>query len=259
MAANPGAPTNPMELTGQRILVTGASSGLGRATALLLSQLGARVILAGRDEARLRASLAALEGEGHTAAAYDLSETEGVQAWLAALASRGGKVHGLVNMAGMHSAKPLRVLDAAHADQVLHTNVTSAIALVRAFRHKSCSERPASVVLAASVVGVVGAPGVAAYAASKGALVALAKSLALELAPENVRVNCLAPGIVATEMTQALKDKMTPEQWASIEAMHPLGIGRPEDAALAAAFLLSGAARWITGTALVVDGGYTAQ
>ncbi len=250
---------NPMDLSGGRVLVTGASSGLGRAAAVLFSRLGARVVVVGRDEGRLRAALASLEGEGHAAAACDLDQTAALQAWLGGLAGAGGKFTALAHMAGVHSARPLRVLDAEHVDQVLHTNVTSAVALARAFRHKSCSERPASIVFAASAVGVVGAPGVSAYSASKGALVALTKSLAVELAGEQIRVNCLAPGIVETAMTDRIRAMMTAEAFAAIEAMHPLGLGRPEDVAAAAAFLISPAARWITGTTLVVDGGYTAQ
>jgi NAD(P)-dependent dehydrogenase (short-subunit alcohol dehydrogenase family) len=100
---------------------------------------------------------------------------------------------------------------------------------------------------------------VSTYSATKGALVALTKSVALELAPERVRVNSVAPGVVETEMSGALREKLTPEQFERIETMHPLGIGAADDAAMAIAFLLSDAAKWITGTTLVVDGGYTAH
>src|SRR5262249_23254247 len=108
-----------------------------------------------------------------------------------------------------------------------------------------------------SVYAHVGAPGQTGYSASKGAIVAAIRSLALELAPRHLRVNCLSPGLVHTAMTDAAHSRLTAEQWAQIEAMHPLGAGQPEDVARAAAFLMDPRNTWITGTDLIIDGGYT--
>ena len=110
-----------------------------------------------------------------------------------------------------------------------------------------------------SVMGIVGQPGIAAYSASKGAVMALCKSLALELAHHEIRINCVAPAVVMTEMSTKFHQQLTPEQVARIESMHPLGIGTPRDVANAVAFLLADTGRWITGSTLVVDGGYLAQ
>jgi NAD(P)-dependent dehydrogenase (short-subunit alcohol dehydrogenase family) len=131
--------------------------------------------------------------------------------------------------------------------------------LAKGFRQRGCHTVGASIVLLSSVTGLVGLPGIAAYAASKSAVLGLTRCLALELAPQQIRVNCVAPAMVRTDIAEHLFTSLLPEQVASIEQAHPLGIGRPRDVANAIAFLLSDAARWITGSALVVDGGYTAH
>ena len=113
--------------------------------------------------------------------------------------------------------------------------------------------------LVSSAMGLVGRPGIPAYSASKGALVALARSAALELAKDQIRVNCVAPGFVRTEMLEQLREWLSSEQLAALEAQHPLGLGAPRDVAYAIAFLLADTSHWITGTTLVVDGGYTAH
>ena len=141
----------------------------------------------------------------------------------------------------------------------MRINVTAALCLAKAFRQKNVSTAGSSIVYLSSVMGIVGQSGQTAYSASKGALVTLAKSLTLELSRENIRVNCVAPAVVNTEMSEKMFQSLTPEQVKQIESMHPLGIGTPRDVANAIAFLLADTGRWITGTTLVVDGGYTAH
>lgn len=250
---------NPMDLSGCTILVTGASSGIGRETAVLLSRLQARVVLVARDQERLAQTAALLEGGGHRIEPFDLTTTDEIPRWLKHITAVAGPLHGLVHSAGMQSTRPVRMISRQHFEEVMGINVQVAISLSGAFRQKGVYARGGSIVFLSSVVALVGAVGIAAYAASKGALTALTKSLALEFVRDSIRVNCVAPAYVQTEMADRFRTSLTTEQVAQIAARHPLGIGTPLDVAYAIAFLLAETGRWITGTTLVVDGGYTAH
>jgi NAD(P)-dependent dehydrogenase (short-subunit alcohol dehydrogenase family) len=201
-----------------------------------------------------------MEGHGHASEPYDLANVEGVAAWLGDVVKRSGLLDGLVCSAGVSSLRPLRGLDMAHFDNVMRVNCHSAVALTTAFSRKRMLQPQASVVLVASVAGLFGAAGRGAYSASKGALIAFARSAAIELAPAGVRVNCVAPAYVKTEMFEAAMQDISPEKGEElVRATQPLGLGTPLDVAHSVAFLLAGTGRWITGSALAVDGGYAAQ
>jgi NAD(P)-dependent dehydrogenase (short-subunit alcohol dehydrogenase family) len=145
-------------------------------------------------------------------------------------------------------------------DEFFHANVHSAINLTRIVTKQSRkSEEGASVVFISSVMGIVGENGKSLYSMTKGALIAGARSLAIELAPRNIRVNCISPGVVESPMSKGAIYSRNEESLNKIRGMHPLGLGRPEDVANASVFLLSDASRWITGTNLIVDGGYLAR
>ena len=250
---------NPMDLKNRTILVTGASSGIGRETAVLLSQLGACLILVGRNLEQLEKTLTLLEGTSHQVQVFDLSATDDIPRWIKEITLKGGPLHGLVHSAGMQVTGPLRIMASANLNELMRVNVTAALFLAKGFRQKGVSAAGGSIVYLSSVMGIVGQAGQAAYSASKGALVSLTKSLALELSRENIRVNCVAPAVVNTEMSEKLFQLLTPEQVTHISAMHPLGLGAPRDVANAIAFLLADTGRWITGTTMVVDGGYTSH
>jgi len=250
---------NPMDMTGRAVLVTGASSGLGRDIAVYLSRLGARLVLTGRREEALRETASRLEGAGHLVEPTDLAQVDAIPGWLKAVAGRAGPLHGLVHSAGVQVTRPLRMLTAAHVDETLRPNVAAAFGLTKGFRQRDVCARPrAAVVYLTSVMGLAGTPGQSLYSASKGALIAMTRSLALELAPEGITVNCVAPAVVDSGMGERAKVVLTPEHYAALTGQQALGVGSGEDVAGAVAFLLADTGRWITGTTLVVDGGYTA-
>lgn len=250
---------NPLNLTCRTFLVTGASSGIGRETASLLSELGARIVLVGRSQERLDETVHNLSGSGHRAEVFDLSQTEQISGWIKSLCATVGPLNGLVHCAGIQSTMPLRVLSPEVFEVAYRINVIAAAMLAKGFRQKGCCTPGGSIVLLSSVRGLVGEVAVSAYSSSKAAVLGLTRSLAVELARETIRVNCVVPGVVKTEMTEQVFSSLTPDQVSSIESMHPLGFGKPRDVAHAIAFLLADTASWITGSSLVVDGGYTAR
>jgi NAD(P)-dependent dehydrogenase (short-subunit alcohol dehydrogenase family) len=251
---------NPLDLTGRTIVVTGASAGIGRSTAVLLSGLGARIVLVGRNMERLDETARLMEGDHHRVSAFDLTRLDEIPQWFAGLVGEVGPFSGLAHCAGITSLVPLRVLGIAHLDEVMRTNFYSAVVLTKEFARKRLHTANSSIVLVASVAGMLAAPARSAYSASKGALIAFAKSVAVELAKSGVRVNCVAPSYVRTEMYERTTDGLTPEQLSAlVNATQPLGIGTPLDVAHAIAYLIGDTGQWITGSVLSVDGGYAAQ
>jgi 3-oxoacyl-[acyl-carrier protein] reductase len=252
---------NPMDLSGRTVLVTGASSGIGRETSVVLAELGASLVLTGRRREELDRTAAALPPGGHHVEPFDLADLDAIPSWIKGLAERTGPLDDLVHSAGVHFTLPLRATATRQYADLMRVNVDAAFFLAKGFRQKGVRRAGSrsGIVLLSSVMGLIGQTGIAAYSASKGALVSMARSLALELAREGIRVNCVAPGVVRTRMAENAEQVLTSEQYQAIEALHPLGIGTPRDAAHAIAFLLAESGRWITGTTLVVDGGYTAQ
>lgn len=242
------------------IVITGASSGIGRACAVVCSKAGAKIALIGRNEANLVATQEMLEGDGHKIVLQELTDYEAIPSRVEQIVSEMGMIHGMVHSAGIETVLPLKLTQHHHFENAFAVNVIAAFELIKAIvKKKHINPDGASMVLISSVMGVVGQPVKTVYSATKGALIAGAKSLALELARSRIRVNCVSPGMVKTGMSESLLSKVTPEALDLILKAHPLGIGEADDVAHLCAFLLSDQSKWITGTNILVDGGYTAQ
>ena len=251
---------NPLDLTNRRILITGAASGIGRATAILISRLSGRVAAVDQNGEGLEKTLANLEGSGHTQHVCDLRDIGSIPQWMTKLAEEWGPLYGIVHAAGLPCTMPLRVLSAESYRDVFAVNTEAALALARAFQsRKVYAGTGGAIVFISSVMAIVGSPTVIGYSMSKAALIGMSRSMALELAPKRIRVNCVAPGFVRTPMYDNVAKFWDKEQEAQITNLHPLGNGEAEDIANAIAFLLADTGKWITGTVLTVDGGYTAQ
>ena len=235
-------------LEGKRILVTGASSGLGRAIAIACAARGAAIVATGRDEMRLQETLSSLDGSGHSAVAADLVIAEARER----VAQHTGNVSGVVHCAGVSRLSPIRMATETHIDGLWQINYVAPTMLTQRLLAKSQVEKEGSILFISSIAAYIGVPGVGVYSGTKAALIATTRCLAMELAKRKVRVNCLAPAVVKTPLTETLVDSM--EEHAK---GYPLGLGEPEDVANAAIYFLSNASRWVTGTTLVMDGGLT--
>jgi len=217
-------------------------------------------VVSGRDPQKLEQTIGRLEGAGHLARPFDLENAENLPKWMKEVASTAGPFDGVVHSAGIHGVTPLRFVGLPAIEEMLRINCGSAAMVARGFRQKGVrAAGPGSLVFITSAAGLVGEAGVSAYSASKAALIGLTRSLAMELAPESVRVNAVAPGVVESEMSARIWQTLTAEQVEAIRHRHPIGTGNVRDVANSIAFLLADTARWITGSVLVVDGGYTAH
>ena len=239
-------------LNDKTVLITGASSGIGRACVELMASLGARIVAVGRDERRLAESLAVLsEPSLHSSIAIDLAPNGAAQTVVKRLADTGVTIDGVVCAAGITYLRPLKLAEDSGIEHLLSVNLKSPIALVQSLLRAGRLNRGASAVLLSSIAAHTGTEGVCVYAASKGGLDAFVRPAALELARKKMRINTLVPGLVRSPIHVGVDDAW----YAEHAKRYPLGLGEPIDVARAAAFLLSDAAAYITGTRIVLDGG----
>lgn len=243
-------------LEGKRVLITGASSGIGRACAISASLLGANLVITGRRKDALAETLAQLAGEGHSYISGDITSA----AFVKELVENVGKIDGLVHAAGIGPMCPVGMLTDEHVDSVMRANYYSFLELMKYYSKNKYRNAHLSVVAVSSVSASSGWGGVVVYCGSKGALSSSVRALAMELASKGIRVNAVCPSNIKTPMYVAGASDMNDE--AALKELlkkQPLGLGEPEQVAWPVCFLLSDAANFITGVNLPVDGGYLAQ
>lgn len=241
---------NPFSLEGKVILVTGASSGIGRQCAIQCSRMGAQIILSGRNEERLSDTLRELAGKGHRFFICDLSEQESVDGLVSELPSLDGVVHS----AGINKRSPLKFIKQSVLEEVMNTNFLAPALFTQKLYKKKLLKTEASVVFISSVSAYYASLGNISYMASKGALNAYMRGVALEFAANGIRANAIQPGMIRTPLTASYSD----EDIQKDLCRYPLKrFGTPEDIAYGAVYLLSDATKWMTGSVLTIDGGLT--
>lgn len=247
---------NPFSLEGKTVLVTGASSGIGRGIAVECSKMGAKVVINGRNKERLQKTFDQLEGEGHIQIVADLSIQEDIER----LADEVPALNGFVNSAGIPKICPVKRIDRQTLEEIMNVNAFGPILLTSQLLRKKKLQKKSSIVLIASISGVCMAnTGEGPYAATKAALAGYTKTAAFELAAQGTRVNTICPGLVPTEILTLSNEMFSEDQLKeTMYGRYPLKrVGTPEDIANGAIYLLSDASSWVTGINLVIDGGYT--
>jgi NAD(P)-dependent dehydrogenase (short-subunit alcohol dehydrogenase family) len=246
---------NPFSLEGKSILVTGASSGIGRGIAVACAQMGAKVVLSGRNEDRLQETLSLLRGDGHIVLCGDLNSEDSRKK----IVDQISALNGIVYCSGISQIQMAKFMDLPSLERVFQTNVLSPLMLNTLLLKKKKIQKNASIVFISSISGVYRSQiGEGGYGATKAALAGYAKSLALELAAQGIRVNTIHPGVVETPLLEVSNGTFGEEELEALRQKYPLKrFGKPEDIAHCAVYLLSDASSWMTGSQILIDGGFT--
>lgn len=241
---------NPFTLEGKTILVTGASSGIGRGIAIACSKMGASVIVNGRNEQRLSETMSEMEGDDNLSLAADLSDN----VELAEMVAKLPKLDGIVHCAGIGQRVLCKQLQESDLDNMMNVNFKAPVMLQTEILKQKKINKSASIVFIASIVCDSPTIGNAMYSASKGAIISYANCLALELAPRLIRVNCILPAMIWTDLI--FKGGITEEELREDEKKYPLKrYGKPEDIANLSIYLLSDASSWMSGSSIRITGG----
>ena len=249
---------NPMALTGKHIVVTGASSGLGRETCIVLSQLGAKVSLISRRKGKLDDTISAMDGEGHRSFPYDVSDVEGIEDLVKQITEENGKIDGFVHAAGIGTVLPISMTKYDALLDMMKIHLFSFVEFVRLFSKKKFSNDGASIVAVSSAGTIHSDKGKLAYSTTKGALDKAVRPLAIELGESRkFRVNTINPGWIKTDMYNEFVKTFGQESMDKNLTTHVLGVAEPTEVANVIAFLMSDASKKITGQNIVVDSGWT--
>jgi NAD(P)-dependent dehydrogenase (short-subunit alcohol dehydrogenase family) len=243
---------NPFTLTGKRILITGASSGIGAQTAISVAAMGATVIITGRNKNNLQETFSKLKGEGHQQIIANLcTETE-------LIINNCGLLDGIVNCAGVTKHVPIKFLDQKNFDYLFNINYTAPVYLINHLFKTKKINPAASIVFISSLASKFPFKGGTYYSGAKAAIDNFSKTIAIEFASQKIRSNTINPGMVKTPLLDGAEETISKEAMEAHERAYPLGFGDTHDIANACIFLLSDASKWITGTNLIMDGGLTA-
>jgi NAD(P)-dependent dehydrogenase (short-subunit alcohol dehydrogenase family) len=222
--------------------------------------MGAKVVLTGRDKSRLDETLSLMTGEGHMVCQIDLTDYPDVERGVKLIIDKVSKINGVINCAGISTTIQFSLSGPDMMEKFFRTNVIGGMNITRhIIKRDNFASDGGSIVFISSVMGSAGETGKTLYSITKGGLEAGVRSLALEHAPRKIRINSVSPGVVETPMSRNAVYSRNEESLNKIKSFHPLGLGQPVDVANTCVFLLSDAARWITGTNLIVDGGYLAR
>ncbi|WP_294591027.1 SDR family oxidoreductase [uncultured Bacteroides sp.] len=246
---------SPFSLEGKTVLVTGSSSGIGRGIAVECSKMGARIILNGRSMQRLEETMTLLSGSGHSIIEADLSNQSEIEKLVQSIP----QIDGCVFCAGIPQVCPVKHIKRGELEDIFSVNTLAPIMMTSALAKRKKITKGASLVFIESISGVyVGTRGDVSYNASKAALNGFVKGAALEFASQGIRVNAVNPGLVPTNILHLTNSMFSEEHHADIMLnSYPLKrLGKPEDIAYGVIYLLSDASGWVTGTNLVIDGGY---
>ncbi|MFT3948011.1 MAG: glucose 1-dehydrogenase [Agriterribacter sp.] len=245
---------NKFDLTGKKILITGGGRGLGFAVANSMAQHGAEVIITGRNEQQLKEACEAI-GASCTYHVFDLTDMQGIPSFVEVIEKIHGPVDVLVNNAGINMKKDMLEVTDEEFESIIKTNQSAVFSLSREFAKKMVQRKKGVILLISSMASQYGIPKVIAYTASKSAIEGMTRAMAVELSPHGIRVNCIAPGFIETDMSSKALNS-DPERKQKVLSRTPMAkLGKPEDIGNAAVFLASDAANYITGIILPVDGG----